>query len=479
MWGGANNFFVFTALTPPASINTTSITVNASAAATTEVANASAIVGLGAKKLVVLNLPDLGSTPIAIAGGASAISAASFYSGVYNATQAAGLTALAASAPGVNIVQADIASLFRVVIANASTYGFTNTTGFCGFNGGAACNGFVFADSVHPTEAAYRIVAQYVGLLSDPTPTLVQASRLGETGLLANQIITNQVFDRLSAFVSGTYVDRNGPYLEIVGSYGTHDGSGNGPDLALRIGGIRAGLDKKSGASVTGGSVTMLSGVVSTGATEADIAAYRADAYSTALFGNTYVSGNAGISSISLTGIERDTGITGAKATASTGGYVATVAAEVGYVASFGRFTVIPSGRLTYFHAKTQAYDEAAPLLAMSFNDRETDAVLAGAKVRAVTAIAGLGLASTAFGEIGYEGFVSSTTNNLTATFVGNTALPTTVNPGDPSGPGVVGKVGLSSQIAQGAFVDFQYGLSLHDNGGETHLGDVRLKATY
>jgi outer membrane lipase/esterase len=479
LWGGANNFFFFSATTPPANINTTTIGASAVGAASSEISNAATLVAMGAKNLVVLNLPDLGSTPSALASGAAAVSAASFYSTTFNAALAAGLGSVAASAPGTNIIQADVASLFRVVIANASTFGFTNTTTFCGFNGGAACKGFVFADSVHPTEAAYALVAAYVGLLSNTAPALLQTSRLGETGLYVNEIVTNQVFDRMSAFISGTYADRNGPYAEIIGSFGSYDGSSGTPGLNMHLGGVRAGLDKKSGATLTGGSVTMLAGAVSTGSTKSDITSYRADVYSTALYGNAYISADAGISSVSLEGIVRQTGFPTVVANGSTGGYVASVAAEAGYVATMGAFTIIPSARLTYFHSKIDAYSETADILAMSYNDRETDAVLAGGKVRAVTPVSGFGRAATVFGEIGYEGFISTSTNKLTGQLVNNTALPTTVSAGNPTGPGVIGKVGMSSQISEGTFLDFHYGVSVHDGGGETHSGDIRLKATY
>ncbi len=481
LWGGANNSFLFFGVTPPANVNPATIGASAVGAATNEIGNAATLVGpaLGAKTLIVLNLPDLGSTPSAIASGASAVSAASFYSTAFNSALATGLGSLAASAPGVNIIQADIAALFKVVIGQASTFGFTNTTGFCGFNGGAACKGFVFADSVHPTEAAYALVAAYVGLLSNTAPALQLTSRLGETGLYVNEIVTNQVFDRMSAFVSGTYADRNGPFAEIIGSFGTYDGSGSTPGLSMHVGGVRAGLDKKSGATLTGGSVTMLAGAVSTGSTKSDITSYRADVYSTALYGNAYISADAGISSISLDGISRQTGFPTVNAAGSTGGYVASVAAEAGYVATMGAFTIIPSARLTYFHSKIDGYSESADFLAMSYNDRETDAVLAGGKVRAVTPVSGFGKAATVFGEIGYEGFISTSTNKLTGQLVNNTALPTTVSVGNPTGPGVVGKVGMSSQISEGTYLDFHYGLSVHDSGGETHAGDIRLKATY
>ena len=479
LWGGANNFFGFTATTPPANINTTTIGASAAGAATSEINNAATLAGLGAKTIVVLNLPDLGSTPSAIAGGTPAVTAASFYSSVFNSALSTGLSSVAASAPGVNIIQADVASLFRVVIGNAASFGFTNTTTFCGFNGGAACKGYVFADSVHPTEAAYALVAQYVGLLSNTAPALQQVSRLGETGLHVNEVVTNQVFDRMSAFISGTYADKNGPFAEIIGSFGSYDGSGTTPGLSVQVGGFRAGFDKKSGATLTGASVTMLSGGLSSGAVRSDVTSYRADLYSTAQFGNAYVSADAGIASLSLEGLRRDTGFPTVTAAGHTSGYVATAAIEAGYIAQLGAITVIPSGRLTYFHSQLDGYSDVADILAMSFSERDIDAVLLGGRVRALMPVAGMGRATTAFVESGYESYISSNVGSLSGTLTGNTALATSINPGDPTGPGIIGKIGVSSQMSENVFLDFHYGISIHDGGGETHAGDVRLKATY
>ena len=230
----------------------------------------SLLIGLGAKKVIVVNLPDLGSTPAVASLGAAAVQGGSLYSSTFNNALGSSLAPVAAANPTVNIVQVDVGSLFKVVIANPAAFGFTNTTAPCGFNGGAACAGFVFGDGVHPTQAAYQLVANYVGLLTNTAPAIAQSARLSESGLYVGELVTNQVFDRMSAFVSGTYADRNGPYAELIGSYGTYNGSNGTSDLTLQIGGARAGIDKKDGATLTGGSVTLLSGGQSAGAVKSD-----------------------------------------------------------------------------------------------------------------------------------------------------------------------------------------------------------------
>jgi outer membrane lipase/esterase len=482
MWSGANNGNL-AVQTPGAT--TTTISTAALSAAKDEFENLKTLISLGARKVIVLNVPELGGTPALINAGPSAVSAGNFYSQSFNGFLSGQLQGLAAGNTSVNIIQADIASLFKLVSANPAAFGFTSTTTACLYTGGAACNGLAFADTsnplaaIHPTQAANAFIAQYIGLLTNTAPAIAQSARLSESSLYVNELVTNQAFDRLSAFVSGTYADRNGPYAELIGSYGTYNGSNGTSDLTVQFGGVRAGIDKKDGATLTGGSVSLITGSQSAGAVKSDLSSYRFDVYTTALFGNLYVSADAGIGSLSLDGITRQTGIPTSVASGSTSGYVATAAAEVGIAQQIGAFTVIPSGRLTYFHSQLDGYSESSEILALSYSDQQSDTLLAGGKVRVAANVPGFGLRATGFGEIGYEGVVSSNSSNISSSLVNNTALPTVVKPGDANGPGIIGKLGLSSEITAGTFLDLQYGISVHDQGGETHSGDIRLKATY
>ena len=485
LWGGANNIFQYVNSTNPALLSpnaSTLIANNSISAATSLLGSAQTLVVQGARTLIVPNLPDFGSLPQYIASGSTGASAGSLASSVFNQALATGLGSIKAASPSLNIIQADIASAFRIVVANPGAFGFSNVTQQClNTTTGVACANpktFLFWDGVHPTEAGYALVATYVGALSNTTPALLQQARLSESQIYANEQITNAVYGRLTNFISGTYADKNGPYIELLGTYGTYDASSGRPELTLQLGGFRAGIDKKSGASLTGASIGVMDGSMSAGGLTSDLITYRFDVYGTALFGNAFISADAGIAGSSYSGITRETGFPTVRAKGETSGYVATVSAEAGFAQQVGNFTIIPSGRVTYLHAQLDGYDEQADLLAMSFADRQTDAVLLGGRVRAVTAVPGLGISSTGFGEIGYEAYVSSSNDGVKSTFLNNTALPTVAN-ADLTGPGIVGKLGVSSQVTQGTFLDFQYGISVHDSGGQTHSGDIRLKSTY
>ena len=481
LWAGANNGFA--ALGAPGA-SQASISAGAISAATDVVSDVTQIAGLGGRRIIVLNLPDLGSTPAGINSGGS--QAGLLYSFTFNSALSTGLAQVAAAAPGVNIIQADVFSAFNVVAANPAAFGFTNFTGACLFRGGAACNGLAFADgyvpdqSVHPTEALYAYLAQYINLLSDPAPSLLLAARLADTGVYENEVVTNKVFDRLSSFISGTYANKNGPFAEAFGNYANFEASNGEPSYQLGFGGFRGGVDQKNGSTLTGASISLLGGSLDTGSIRSNLISARGDVYGTALFGNAYISGDAGIASLWLRDIARDTGFPTVTARGNTEGYVATAAAEAGYVYQAGPLTIIPSARVTYFHTGINGYNETAPILALSYGGRDLDSVLLGGKVRGVTPVGSLfGGETTAFGEIGYENFVYADSGTITTTFVGNTALPTIVNPANPNGPGIIGKVGLSNHISENVYLDVQYGISAHDEGGTSHSGDVRMKATF
>jgi len=480
MWGGANNGFYALGVTP----SLTGLTGAAALAASDEKKDLQALVSAGAKNFLVLNIPNLGSTPSVAANGPAGVQGGNLYSTTFNTLLQQNVQALAGANPGVNFIQADVNAAVRIVLANPGAFGFTNTTAPCGFGsvaggGGAACAGYFFADGVHPSQAAYAVLDLYLAQLLNTAPALQQVARLGQSGIYSNEVVSNAVFDRLSGFVSGSYVGKNGPYVEVLGAYANYNNSGSAPGLSQAIGGIRGGIDKRTGATLAGASVAFLDGSESTGAIKNDLQSWRADIYGTALYGNAYISGDAGISSLDLNGISRDTGFPTVAASGHTQGYVATVAAEVGYVAQMGGLAIIPSGRATYFHSQINGYSETAPILAMSYNDQIIDTVALAGKVRVASNLPGIGLAAVGFVEGGYEGFVSTSTSSLRGQLVGNTALPTIVNPGDPMSPGILGKVGLSTQISANAFVDFQYGIAVHDEGGQTHSGDLRIKATY
>lgn len=174
VWGGANDIFYLTAT----STDPTTLAVGTVTAASTEVGMLGQMQAAGAKYVVVYNLPDLGKTPSAAAQGAAASAGATQLAVLYNSTLSSGLSQL--SGNGLNVIPVNTYALINEVIANPTAYGFDNVTvPACGLAASAVQCGpegsglpytyapgtdqtSLFADGVHPTTAAHRMLSQVV-----------------------------------------------------------------------------------------------------------------------------------------------------------------------------------------------------------------------------------------------------------------------------------------------------------------------------
>jgi outer membrane lipase/esterase len=274
VWGGANDiFYLSAALTDPNAIAAGTVT-----AAQTELGVLAGLKAAGAKYVLVYNLPDLGKTPSAAAGGPAAQAGASQLAIIYNGVLNSGLAQLSNS--GLNVIPANAFGLLNEVIANPSAYGFSNVTApACGAGAssvqcGPAGSGlpysyaagtdktYLFADGVHPTTAAHALFGQYVmSVINAPA----QVSLLGEaplassavqTGAIRKQMLADSVGGETRTFVNIDYGMQR--FKEGNGAPRTNSGNFN---LTLGVdahatdhvsAGIALGIGQNN-ANVTGG----------------------------------------------------------------------------------------------------------------------------------------------------------------------------------------------------------------------------------
>jgi phospholipase/lecithinase/hemolysin len=161
IWAGNNDYLGTIGQTDP------SIPVNNLVKAITTLTD------IGAKNILVANLPDLGKTPLVanlgpvVAGPTSAVVQG------HNTLLAQTLATLGAQlAPqGVTLIPLDINSLFNDAFANPGKYGFTNTSDACLFPSPllfppapvtvcANPSQYFFWDSLHPTTVTHQFVAE-------------------------------------------------------------------------------------------------------------------------------------------------------------------------------------------------------------------------------------------------------------------------------------------------------------------------------
>ena len=183
VWAGANDIFTQMAVVGAAGASAIPAAASALATAATDMAaQVARLKAAGARNIVVIGVPDIGTTPFAAAGGPAQIGLASQLSGGYN-------TALAQSLAGSGALFLDGAKLMQAIAANPSAYGITNTTlPVCGATSSLGCsaaaNGGLFADGVHPTTLGHKLIADWVraALEGSGRAGLLAALPIGRSG---------------------------------------------------------------------------------------------------------------------------------------------------------------------------------------------------------------------------------------------------------------------------------------------------------
>jgi len=176
VWAGSNDVLGIandTTLTPAQQ------DADIQAAVSNETSFVAGLAAHGAKEVVVMNVPDLGKTPYEMARPASD-AASSVLAARYNNELASAMQTLAASG-ALKVDLVDTYTLLDQVVANPSAHGFNNVTQPLWTGNltdptsgtlqatGAAQNGYLFFDQLHPTAQAHALLAS--GVMQTLTPT--------------------------------------------------------------------------------------------------------------------------------------------------------------------------------------------------------------------------------------------------------------------------------------------------------------------
>lgn len=162
VWAGTNDYMnVFSGGVP----NPNQTTSNLSAVV-------KSLAAVGAKDIMVVNLPDLGNFPVT--GGNKDISnLLNSFTSAHNSSLSANLNSLRQQLnPDIHIRSLDVNSLFNRIIAHPEEFGFTNVKDSCVGNLSVVpiniptqpidciADQFLFWDQIHPTTATHRLIGE-------------------------------------------------------------------------------------------------------------------------------------------------------------------------------------------------------------------------------------------------------------------------------------------------------------------------------
>ncbi len=248
VWGGANDLFAVTGGAPAQA--------TIGGAVTAQVGIVGKLTAAGAQYILVPTVPDLGMTPGFLAQGPANSAAGTALAKGYNDALFAGL-----KAQNLRVIPLNTFTFLREVAANPAAYNFSNVTGTAcqpqitaqsltcnptSYVNPSAPSSYAFADGVHPTTAAHKILADYAtATIEGPRQIAVlphSAAVIGRAraDMLADHFDTLQDFDGRRVWGDVRYDNQR--YERGMAGDG-HDGGGVT---------LTAGFDQRSGSLVYG-----------------------------------------------------------------------------------------------------------------------------------------------------------------------------------------------------------------------------------
>ena len=153
------------------------------------------LAAIGAENILVINLPSLGTLPLA-SGEPTVAATLNLLSSFHNSGLATSLDNLNnLLAPPVEVTLFDLNSLLNQALSPNNSFGFTNTTDSClNLSTGIRCDNpdeYIFWDDLHVTTAAHKVIGDevFATLVPEPnaTSSLIVIGSLGTVLLLAKK----------------------------------------------------------------------------------------------------------------------------------------------------------------------------------------------------------------------------------------------------------------------------------------------------
>lgn len=506
VWVGANNYFAALGIL---ALNPTNPTQQITTAVT-NVANQTAqglseLAALGARQILLFNLPNLGSTPLFNTNPAQAA--------VANEITSAHDAALAQVAQevhlqtGANVILMNQQFIFQELLANPAAYGKTNVTlacintPSCVSASVAQQNQYLFWDQVHPTTGTHLLIAEYANSALQGVNSLSVPARLITQGTEAFSSMLSQRIDALHDGVTGLQaslpgsaqlasngagetdpfgmIPQNKLSVFITGAYndGTRKNEAQANGFNYQIGTVAAGADYRFGPSVTAGLAfgygTDHANVDQGGSVQAH--AYEFGAYGAITQPNYFLNLRFTYAIDDFSGISRPGVLAGITATPSGNSFSA--AADGGYVLHFGRIDAGPVAGFQFLQTNINAYvEQGDPALTQSVQAQTLSRTLADIGVAASTDLH--------IGNIALHPRIAATLNGRLTGNAGAfgsvfTDEPTvglsTSYPNGPSTWGVL-SASIAAQLADRLSATATFETTVAKSNGEDHMVSAGLR---
>ncbi len=230
VWVGANNYFIAAS---EISANPSAATAIVTAAVTQDIGQigigVSGLIGLGARTLIVQNLPPLGDTPD-FNSTADQLNGTTYLVNEIASSHDTGLSEEMQSlhsTTGANIIVVNEAQLFNEVLANPAAFGISNTTTACVsvtacLTGTTATQDtYLFWDGVHPTAGIHQFIAEYSAADLNGLRALTAPAQIAADGQAA---FSGQLSARMGDLQAGaTGFALNLPDHNMVAELGAND----------------------------------------------------------------------------------------------------------------------------------------------------------------------------------------------------------------------------------------------------------------
>lgn len=406
LWGGAND--VLSALANVSTAGGTLPSLQAAALQMTQAANdlvtqINRLKAAGATYIIVNTLPNMGQTPRAISAGPDTVALAKNLSvDVFNAT-------LKQALQGSNVVIVDSAKILNAVVSAPASYGFTAvnaaTTPYtlsgtgCGSSAltcivpvieKANANSFIFADDIHPTDAAHALFGQagyalikaagmQTTMLFAPAYALRQHSLDLEPRLLPVALLKEDGLTHALRPVDDTQYWFSGS----LGRY-SNDASQTAPSYSANTQVLSGGVDRMiSFNALAGAALTLAAGESNFGGSSGDYKSTLALAslYATAaLSEHFYLNASLQGGGISRDSINRKVTLGTATLNMTGSGSGNYVAARVGagYVDSWKNWSGGPAVSYTMSKTRMNGYTESDSPVSLSYGTAKYDANMFG-----------------------------------------------------------------------------------------------------